>query len=81
MNGFSKPGLERLHRVMAGHVEAGRVPGVVTLVERGGETHVDAIGTSEAAGSVPMRRDTIFRISSARGSAAASASCRVARSS
>ncbi|HYH28832.1 MAG TPA: serine hydrolase domain-containing protein [Pseudonocardia sp.] len=64
MNGFSKPGLERLHRVMAGHVEAGRVPGVVTLVERGGETHVDAIGTSEAAGSVPMRRDTIFRISS-----------------
>lgn len=64
MNEFSRPGRERLHRVLAGHVEAGRVPGVVTLLARGGETHVDAIGTSERGGSVPMRRDTIFRISS-----------------
>jgi CubicO group peptidase (beta-lactamase class C family) len=63
-NGFSKSGLDRLHRVMAGHVEAGRVPGLVALVERGGETHVDVIGTAEVGGSVPMRRDTIFRISS-----------------
>ncbi|OLT08917.1 serine hydrolase [Pseudonocardia sp. CNS-004] len=64
MNGLSKSGLERLHRTMAGHVEAGRVPGVVTLVERGGETHVDTIGTAELGGSEPIRRDSIFRISS-----------------
>jgi CubicO group peptidase (beta-lactamase class C family) len=40
---------------MAGYVERGEVPGLVTLVSRCGETHVDAIG---------MARDTIFRISS-----------------
>jgi CubicO group peptidase (beta-lactamase class C family) len=64
MSGSSKSGLDRLHRVMTGHVEAGRVPGLVTLVERGGETYVDTIGTAELGGSVPIRRDTIFRISS-----------------
>lgn len=63
-NGCTEAGLARLHRVMAGHVEAGRVPGLVTLVDRGGETHLDAIGTTELGGSVPMRADTIFRISS-----------------
>ncbi|MHA6631928.1 serine hydrolase domain-containing protein [Pseudonocardia sichuanensis] len=63
-NGFCGPGLERLHRVLVGHVEAGRVPGLVTLVDRHGETHVDAIGTAELGGTVPVRADTIFRISS-----------------
>jgi CubicO group peptidase (beta-lactamase class C family) len=62
--GFHRPGLERLHRVMAGHVEAGRVPGVVTVVARHGETHLDAIGTTEVGGTVPVRADTIYRISS-----------------
>jgi len=45
-----------MHDVMARHVEHGGVPGLVTLVSRRGETHVDALG--------PMRRDTIFRIAS-----------------
>ena len=40
------------------------VPGLVTLVSRRGEVHVDAIGTKALGGSDPMRRDTIFRISS-----------------
>jgi len=52
-----------MHDVMAGHVERGDVPGVVTLVSRRGETHVDAIGAAAFGGS-PIRRDTIFRISS-----------------
>jgi CubicO group peptidase (beta-lactamase class C family) len=63
-NGFTEPGLQRLRRVMAGHVDAGRVPGLVTLVERHGETHCDAIGTTELGGTAPVRADTIFRISS-----------------
>ncbi|MFB4316742.1 serine hydrolase domain-containing protein [Actinomadura sp. 21ATH] len=63
-NGFGKAGLERLRRTMAGHVEAGRLPGAVTVVERHGETHVDAVGTAELGGGPPVRRDTIFRISS-----------------
>jgi CubicO group peptidase (beta-lactamase class C family) len=39
------------------------MPGMVTLVSRGGETHVDAIGHI-AIGGTPMQRDTIFRITS-----------------
>jgi CubicO group peptidase (beta-lactamase class C family) len=62
--GFSEAGLGRLHDVMAGYVERGEVPGIVTLVSRRGETHVEAIGTKAAGGTDPMRRDTIFRISS-----------------
>ena len=40
--GLSKARLARLHDVMAGFVERGEVPGLVTLVSRRGETHVEA---------------------------------------
>jgi CubicO group peptidase (beta-lactamase class C family) len=53
-----------MHDVMAEYVERGDVPGIVTLVSRRGETHVDAIGTKAVGGGDPMRRDTIFRIAS-----------------
>jgi CubicO group peptidase (beta-lactamase class C family) len=62
--GLSKARLDRMHEIMAGHVARGRVPGLVTLVSRRGETHVDAIGMKSAGGQDPMRRDTIFRIAS-----------------
>jgi CubicO group peptidase (beta-lactamase class C family) len=62
--GLSKARLGRMHDVMAGHVERGDVPGIVTLVSRRGEVHVDAIGTKAIDGSDPMRRDTIFRVAS-----------------
>ena len=62
--GLSKARLGRMHDVMAGHVERGYVPGMVTLVSRHGDLHVEAIGTKDAGGRDPMRRDTIFRISS-----------------
>jgi CubicO group peptidase (beta-lactamase class C family) len=52
-----------MHEVMAGHVERGTVPGLVALVERRGEVHVDAIGKKAISGP-PIQRDTIFRISS-----------------
>src|SRR5207253_10201618 len=61
--GFSKARRDRLHDVMAGHVERGEVPGPVTLVSRRGEAHVDVIGRKALAGE-PMRRATIFRIAS-----------------
>ncbi len=63
-SGLSGPRFARVHDVMAGHVERGAVPGVVTVVSRRGEAHVDAIGTHAVGGSTPMRRDTVFRISS-----------------
>src|SRR5213079_2790372 len=62
--GLSRARLSRMHEVMAGYVERGDVPGLVTLVSRRGEVHVDAIGTQAIGDSPPMRRDTIFRISS-----------------
>src|SRR5437660_8485946 len=62
--GLSTARLARMHDVMAGYVEHGEVPGLVTLVSRRGEVHVDVIGTQAIGDSRPMRRDTIFRIAS-----------------
>src|SRR5215217_8873323 len=62
--GLSTARLGCMHDVMAAYVENGVVPGVVTLVSRQGEVHVDAIGTKAFGGSDPMRRDTIFRVAS-----------------
>lgn len=56
--GLSAARLGRMHEVMAGHVERDQLPGLVTLVSRRGETHVDAIGMTEFDGDQPMRRDT-----------------------
>src|SRR5262245_35619266 len=61
--GLSRARLGRMHEVMAGHVERGDVPGLVTLVSRHGDVHVDVIG-SKAIGGDPIRRDTSFRITS-----------------
>ena len=63
IGGLSMARLGRMHDVMAGYVERGEAPGIVTLVSRRGETHVDSIGALAFGGS-PMRRDSIFRISS-----------------
>ena len=62
--GLSRARLARMHEVMAGYVARGEVPGLVTLVSRRGEVQVDVIGTKAAGGNDPMRRDTIFRITS-----------------
>ena len=54
----------RMHDIMRRHVESGRLPGLVTLVSRRGEEHVDAMGTLAFGSDAPMRRDTIFRLAS-----------------
>src|ERR1700675_892420 len=61
--GLSKARLGRMRDTMARHVESGEVPGLVALVSRDGEIHVDVIG-SIAFDGAPMQRDTIFRITS-----------------
>jgi CubicO group peptidase (beta-lactamase class C family) len=61
---LSKTRLGRLHDVMAGFVERGEVPGLVALVSRHGEVHVEALGMKALGGSDPVGRDTIFRIAS-----------------
>jgi CubicO group peptidase (beta-lactamase class C family) len=62
--GLSQAGLKQLHQVMAGHVTAGRVPGLALALSRGRDVHLDAIGTAAAGGSEPIRPDAIFRITS-----------------
>ncbi|SEG89262.1 CubicO group peptidase, beta-lactamase class C family [Nonomuraea solani] len=63
-DGFTAAGLRRLREVLARPVESGRIPGLVALVSRGGQTHVEAIGTMRHDGGAPMGRDTIFRMAS-----------------
>jgi CubicO group peptidase (beta-lactamase class C family) len=72
-SGLSPARLRRLGEVLTRHVESGDMPGLVALVARRGEVHVEAIGTLEAGGSAPMRRDTIFRIASVTKQIAAAA--------
>ena len=62
--GLSADRLRRLHEVMPGYVARGEVPGLVTMIARRGEGHVDAVGAMADGSEEPMRRDTIFRISS-----------------
>jgi CubicO group peptidase (beta-lactamase class C family) len=62
--GLSGARRARIRDVMAAHVERGDMPGLVTLVSRRGDVHVDALGTKSLGSSEPMRRDTIFRIAS-----------------
>ena len=52
-----------MHSRMAGYVESGAVPGVVTLLARHGEVVAGALG-AQALGGAAKRRDTIFRIAS-----------------
>ncbi|GIF73639.1 serine hydrolase [Asanoa siamensis] len=56
--------LRRLRDVLTGYVERGDVPGVVALVSRRGQAHVEAIGTTAYGGGRPMSADTVFRVSS-----------------
>src|SRR3954470_10930674 len=62
--GLSEERLERLHAVMAGYVERGVAPGLVTLVSRGDDEDVAVVGTMAVGGDEPMKRGTIFRIAS-----------------
>ncbi len=61
---LSQKRLARLHDVLAGYVERAEVPGLVALVSRRNEVHVEALGMKATGRGDPMQRDTIFRISS-----------------
>jgi CubicO group peptidase (beta-lactamase class C family) len=49
--------------LVEGAVEQGQAPGVVAAVARGDRVHVATAGVT-AVGGTPMRRDTLFRMSS-----------------
>ena len=64
MSGLSKPRLERMHRVLSGFVERKEMPGLVAVVSRHDDLHVETLGSLAFDNATPMRRDTIFRIAS-----------------
>ncbi|TMF80666.1 MAG: beta-lactamase family protein, partial [Chloroflexi bacterium] len=64
MRSTAEAGLDRLHEAMAARVAKGELPGMVTLVAQGEGLHVDPIGVMAFDSAEPMRRDTIFRITS-----------------
>ena len=65
LGGLSMPRLDRMRDVLGGYVDRGEIPGLVALVSRHGYVHIDALGTLAAGGDRgPVRRDSIFRISS-----------------
>jgi len=61
---LNKTSISDLRAAMTGYVERGDIPGIVTLIGRGDELHVDAMGAKTVSGKDPMRRDTIFRVAS-----------------
>ena len=60
----SHAGLDLLHEAMAARVAKGELPGMVILVAHGDDARVDTIGVMAFGSDEPMRRDTIFRITS-----------------
>ena len=56
--------LSRMHDVMAGYVTRGELPGLISLLSRGDDVHVNAIGRLALTTESPMQRDSIFRIAS-----------------
>ncbi len=62
--GLSKSRLERMDKVLSGYVERKEMPGLVTLVSRHDDVHVEALGAMSFGDAAPMNRDTIFRIAS-----------------
>lgn len=64
LSGLSPARLERLHRGLSAHVERGEMPGLVALVSRHDDVHVETLGTLSFGESAPMARDTVFRIAS-----------------
>src|SRR5438876_12050634 len=61
--GLTAAGLKGLHAAAERHVGDTRVPGLVALVARGDQVHVEALGTRAVDGPA-VARDSIFRIAS-----------------
>ena len=61
MPSLSTPRLERMHQVLSGYVERKEIPGIVALVSRHDDIHVETLGAMSLSQPAPMKRITIFR--------------------
>jgi CubicO group peptidase (beta-lactamase class C family) len=64
VSGLDRDRLAELHKELADQVERGAVPGLIALVARHDDVHVEVLGTKTFGDSDPMPRDAIFRIAS-----------------
>lgn len=64
VGGLSSSRLERMRKVLGGYIDRSEVAGLVTLVSRRGETHVETLGMQSRERAEAIRRDTIFRLAS-----------------
>jgi CubicO group peptidase (beta-lactamase class C family) len=62
-SGLTIDGLARVHAAAAEHIGDDIIPGLVALVARSDQVHVEALGT-RSIGGPPVARDTLFRIAS-----------------
>jgi CubicO group peptidase (beta-lactamase class C family) len=62
--GFTRDRLRRVRSVLSGYVDRGEIPGIVSVVSRHGDTHVEALGRLGSGKAAAVERDSIFRISS-----------------
>jgi CubicO group peptidase (beta-lactamase class C family) len=61
--GLSSERLARMNKAIHAYVDAGRTPGVVTLIARHGKVaHLDAYGKADLATGRPTRSDDLFRM-------------------
>jgi CubicO group peptidase (beta-lactamase class C family) len=63
-SGFDSRRIVELRAALQAHCDRGDIPGLVALIARGRDVHVEVLGTKQAGDSKPMTRDTIFRIAS-----------------
>lgn len=64
MSGLSKQRLTRLTDHLRRTTESGEVPGIVAMVARRDDVHVDVTGVQDLESRGPMKRDMIFQIAS-----------------
>ncbi|MET0385869.1 MAG: serine hydrolase domain-containing protein [Polyangiales bacterium] len=61
---LDRRGVRAFHDALQSHCDSGEIPGLVALIARGSDAHVEVLGHKQLGGGAPMQRDTIFRIAS-----------------
>jgi len=63
--GFTADGLQKITEVVKQHIDAGDIPGAITLVARNGRiAYLDAQGVTDAQTKTPMKTDMVFWVAS-----------------
>jgi CubicO group peptidase (beta-lactamase class C family) len=61
---FTGEGATTIYDAIHEQVDTGVIPGAVTLIDHGGDIHIDACGVADFAPGTPLRETALFRIQS-----------------